>query len=166
MQDEEKIGKPKATLKKQDQILSESESDDTSEDDEEVNANSKKKGKGKAKGQKNIKKKDKDVGGLPRKQFKRLIKKEMSKQCKGIFESLMGCKDIGAPSGSESEQINSASNEPSAVVHERVECDGCGVVPITGVRYKCSICKNFDYCSICEARRGHEHAFLKIMKPN
>lgn len=104
------------------------------------------------------------MGGLPRKQFKRLIKKEMNKQCKGIFENLMGCKDIGAPSGSESDQINSAANEPAKAVHERVECDGCGVAPITGVRYKCSVCKDFDYCSICEERRGHDHAFLKIMK--
>ena len=61
--------------KKKDQILSSSESDDSSDDEE---PKSKKKGR-KVKGEKSIKKKDKDMGGLPRKQFKRLIKKEMNK---------------------------------------------------------------------------------------
>jgi len=46
-----------------------------------------------------------------------------------------------------------------------VECDGCGMAPILGVRYKCSICKDFDYCATCEERKGHEHAFLKITDP-
>jgi hypothetical protein len=72
----------------------------------------------------------------------------------------MNCKEIGKES--ESEQINSGEQP---YVHTKVECDGCGVSPITGVRYKCSVCKNFDFCAMCEERRGHEHAFLKIYKP-
>lgn len=38
--------------------------------------------------------------------------------------------------------------------------------PIVGVRYKCSVCKNFDFCQMCEERRNHEHAFLKIYRPD
>lgn len=38
------------------------------------------------------------------------------------------------------------------------------MAPIMGLRYKCSVCKNFDYCAGCEERLGHEHAFLKIRK--
>ena len=38
------------------------------------------------------------------------------------------------------------------------------MAPIKGLRYKCSVCKNFDYCAGCEERLGHEHAFLKIRK--
>lgn len=49
-------------------------------------------------------------------------------------------------------------------VHERVECDGCGVAPVTGVRYKCSVCKDFDYCEKCEESKDHPHAFLKIKR--
>lgn len=48
----------------------------------------------------------------------------------------------------------------------RVACDGCDQHPLIGVRYKCTVCKNFDYCSTCEAEKGHEHAFLKITHPD
>lgn len=52
-------------------------------------------------------------------------------------------------------------------VHTRVICDGCGMKPIVGVRYKCTVCKNFDYCENCEKTKGeaHQHPFLKIRKP-
>jgi hypothetical protein len=46
-----------------------------------------------------------------------------------------------------------------------VACDGCGISPITGIRYKCCVCRNFDYCEICEERLGHEHPFIKILRP-
>lgn len=48
------------------------------------------------------------------------------------------------------------------VVHNGIGCDGCGMKPITGVRYKCSVRKNYDLCSMCEERLGHEYAFLKL----
>jgi len=47
-----------------------------------------------------------------------------------------------------------------------VECDGCGVCPIVGPRYKCSVRKNFDLCSKCEERGEHPYAFLKINNPD
>ena len=46
-----------------------------------------------------------------------------------------------------------------------VACDGCGVCPIVGPRYKCSVRKNFDLCSKCEERGEHPYAFLKINNP-
>jgi len=49
-------------------------------------------------------------------------------------------------------------------VHSNVICDGCNVNPIKGIRYKCSVCKDFDYCGVCEDRLDHEHPFLKIRK--
>lgn len=48
------------------------------------------------------------------------------------------------------------------VEHIGVTCDGCGVNPIKGIRYKCSVLENFDYCQLCEERLTHEHAFLQI----
>lgn len=123
--------------------------DESSEDSEAEEAKPKRGGK---KGGK----KNKEFGGLPRKCFKKLIKKELDKQCQQIFNNMMNCKELGGQ-----DQIQSDNQE----VHNNVTCDGCGAQPILGVRYKCSVCKNFDFCAMCEERRGHEHAFLKIYKP-
>jgi len=52
-----------------------------------------------------------------------------------------------------------------AVLHPAA-CDGCGV-RITGVRYKCAMCEDYDLCEACEAKEGvHDasHLFLKIPK--
>jgi len=51
--------------------------------------------------------------------------------------------------------------------HTSVKCDGCGKYPLTGTRYKCSVCKNFDYCEKCEESsfKTHKHPFLKIRQP-
>jgi len=44
-------------------------------------------------------------------------------------------------------------------------CDGCEENPIIGVRYKSSVCKNYDLCGACEDRLGHEHPMIKIKTP-
>lgn len=41
-------------------------------------------------------------------------------------------------------------------------CDGCHAYPITGIRYKCAVCPDFDYCENCESSCNHDHPFLKI----
>jgi len=63
------------------------------------------------------------------------------------------------------EESNPQQNQ-SKVVHARIECDGCGEGPIVGVRYKCSVCPDFDYCERCEARIEHPHPFIKLKTPN
>ena len=45
-------------------------------------------------------------------------------------------------------------------------CDGCDVKPIMGLRYKCTICKDYDLCETCEAKQFHNHFFLKIRDPS
>eukprot|EP00828_Plagiopyla_frontata_P035856 TRINITY_DN47459_c0_g1_i2.p2 TRINITY_DN47459_c0_g1~~TRINITY_DN47459_c0_g1_i2.p2 ORF type:complete len:352 (+),score=79.23 TRINITY_DN47459_c0_g1_i2:162-1217(+) len=47
-------------------------------------------------------------------------------------------------------------------IHINCICDGCGMNPIIGIRYKCSVCKEFNYCENCEMSKEHEHLFLKI----
>lgn len=37
---------------------------------------------------------------------------------------------------------------------------------IVGIRYKCSVCNNYDLCSRCEATSDHPHPFLKIKHPS
>ena len=58
-------------------------------------------------------------------------------------------------------------NEEGKAIHPMVSCDGCGMTPIIGNRYKCSICYNFDYCQNCEEmyKNEHNHPFIKIDKP-
>ena len=43
-------------------------------------------------------------------------------------------------------------------------CDGCGMLPLVGWRYKCSICDDYNLCENCEERIGgkHNHPFIKI----
>ena len=49
--------------------------------------------------------------------------------------------------------------------HDRVRCDGCSVFPLVGVRYKCAVCEDFDFCEKCEENVNHPHPFLKIKTP-
>lgn len=37
--------------------------------------------------------------------------------------------------------------------------------PIIGVRYKCAVSEDFDFCEKCEARIDHPYPFLKIKTP-
>jgi hypothetical protein len=48
------------------------------------------------------------------------------------------------------------------VIHKYVNCDGCNSKGIVGIRYKCSVCADFDFCESCEATIAHPHPFLKI----
>lgn len=51
-------------------------------------------------------------------------------------------------------------------VHKAVCCDGCGMHPIVGVRYKCMNCPDYDLCESCEAQGVHDHhVFLKLKQP-
>jgi hypothetical protein len=52
-------------------------------------------------------------------------------------------------------------------VHPNVICDGCGQSPIKGLRYKCTVCPDYDLCSACEAKGDHAatHPLLKIHAP-
>ena len=45
-------------------------------------------------------------------------------------------------------------------VHPSVQCDGCGMHPLVGPRFKCAVCKDFDLCESCfngavHAAEGH-----------
>lgn len=54
--------------------------------------------------------------------------------------------------------------DQQAQVHPNITCDGCNTNPVTGIRYKCSVCPDFDYCEKCEAEKAHAHPMLKIRK--
>ena len=64
------------------------------------------------------------------------------------------------------EQSQTNQSQSKISVHCCI-CDGCGMKPIVGIRYKCTVCKDFDYCEGCEVTLSnkHGHPFLKIRKP-
>ena len=66
------------------------------------------------------------------------------------------------------ESVESSSSSKPEVLHSHVQCDGCGMAPLKGTRYQCTVCHNFDYCESCEELNSetHQHPFLKIRKPN
>ena len=54
--------------------------------------------------------------------------------------------------------------ENAILVHINTVCKGCGMQPIVGIRYKCSVCHKFDFCRACEDTKAHPHHFLKIRR--
>ena len=71
-------------------------------------------------------------------------------------------------------KINLCPTKPTVIEKEKkvkhlgVKCDQCGIKPIVGCRYKCSVCPNFDFCEECEKKYAseHNHAFFKITEPS
>eukprot|EP00933_Yihiella_yeosuensis_P022075 TRINITY_DN17376_c0_g1_i1.p1 TRINITY_DN17376_c0_g1~~TRINITY_DN17376_c0_g1_i1.p1 ORF type:complete len:568 (-),score=149.39 TRINITY_DN17376_c0_g1_i1:53-1756(-) len=41
--------------------------------------------------------------------------------------------------------------------HQNVCCDGCGMTPLKGLRYKCRSCDDYDLCGSCFAKRATTH---------
>lgn len=52
-------------------------------------------------------------------------------------------------------------------VHRGVTCNGCGSLPIRGIRYRCTNCADYDLCELCEAQQIHDrtHLFYKVRIP-
>eukprot|EP00457_Paulinella_chromatophora_P002265 gb/GEZN01002269.1/.p1 GENE.gb/GEZN01002269.1/~~gb/GEZN01002269.1/.p1 ORF type:complete len:725 (-),score=151.36 gb/GEZN01002269.1/:172-2346(-) len=58
-------------------------------------------------------------------------------------------------------------NEEPKLVHFGVVCDGCEMEPLTGPRYKCTVCADYDLCQNCEQKGVHskEHVFILAKRP-
>lgn len=82
----------------------------------------------------------------------KVLKSEIRTYTTEIFQTLMA------------DQVGKKATEQQSVVHPDVICDGCNMSPITGIRYKCSVCPDYDLCSKCEASNIHSHPMLKIRR--
>ncbi|XP_038708947.1 protein JOKA2 isoform X2 [Tripterygium wilfordii] len=49
--------------------------------------------------------------------------------------------------------------------HKGVRCDGCGVHPITGPRFKSNLKEDYDLCSICFSEMGNVSDYIRIDRP-
>ncbi|CAF1017630.1 unnamed protein product [Didymodactylos carnosus] len=47
------------------------------------------------------------------------------------------------------------------ITHPNVSCDRCNMTPIKGVRYKCLLCPNTDYCNQCQLNDDHPLLCIK-----
>jgi hypothetical protein len=79
-----------------------------------------------------------------------LLKKKCD-ELKSKLRELKG-KRPKTPKGRRSRQ----TSEEKAV-HRWVTCDGCQMAPIVGIRYKCKICPDFDFCENCKGKVQHPH---------
>jgi hypothetical protein len=61
-----------------------------------------------------------------------------------------------------SKQSSQTQNLP---VHDGFICDGCEIGPITGTRFKCFECGDYDLCSACEPSTHRHHIMLRIPAP-
>jgi hypothetical protein len=60
----------------------------------------------------------------------------------------------------------SLSQSQICIIHNGINCNGCNMNPIKGIRFKCQICPDFNFCEICEQEKGdaHDHPMIKIRK--
>lgn len=64
-------------------------------------------------------------------------------------------------------RVSEDATRRNAYVHRGCACNGCGVVPIRGIRYRCANCSDYDLCEGCESQGLHikTHIFYKIKIP-
>ncbi|VVB15171.1 unnamed protein product [Arabis nemorensis] len=51
------------------------------------------------------------------------------------------------------------------VFHKGIQCDGCGVIPITGPRFKSKVKEDYDLCNTCFSVMGNEGDYTRMDKP-
>jgi hypothetical protein len=96
-------------------------------------------------------------------------KPEINILFKNFIDSIPKIQEIFKNSfNNNQEKKQENDNNEKKPIHYCVRCDGCKCFPIRGIRYKCAVCNNFDYCEACEEKFSnvHQHPFIKINKPD
>jgi hypothetical protein len=88
-------------------------------------------------------------------------------QTLGSLNSQFNAPSAPAYATSECNEASSAkgADAQAPAVHTFVTCDVCGMHPIVGVRYKCTVREDYDMCENCEAKCDHSYALLKVNTP-
>ena len=101
------------------------------------------------------------------KSLKKMVSREIDSIARDVLNGIFQQNE--AEERSSLEDLNNQNlsvDTTEKAVHTRVACDGCDAYPVVGVRYKCSVCKNFDFCEKCEEKATHPHAFIKLNSPD
>ncbi|KAL6882559.1 hypothetical protein ACP4OV_011249 [Aristida adscensionis] len=56
-------------------------------------------------------------------------------------------------------------NIPQPALHRWIQCDGCGVTPIYGPRYKSNVKQDYDLCGVCFSHMGNAAEYTKLDRP-
>ena len=84
-----------------------------------------------------------------------VYRRNAASSSRNFSNSLM---DARSSSSFSSRSMNTASENPRNNMHYGVVCEGCGVTPICGIRYKCVVCDDFNLCEVCNTRRSLFHS--------
>ncbi|GMF25013.1 unnamed protein product [Phytophthora fragariaefolia] len=71
----------------------------------------------------------------------------------GVFSRLRSKTGVGAMLGDVKTRLNARYHKNH--VHENALCDGCGMSPIVGGKWKCNTCENYELCDGCYAAGVH-----------
>jgi len=75
-------------------------------------------------------------------------------------------REVNGEAGEVADEVDSSEckEEGKPMIHEDIMCDNCKCNPIVGIRFKCTICNDFDLCADCEGKDVHPsgHPLMKI----
>jgi len=79
-------------------------------------------------------------------------------------EQLLGHFGMAMPDLEGRARAEMQPKKDGPVVHQGVTCDGCGVSPIVGARFKSAVIADYDLCADCEAKGvdGHPREYPMI----
>lgn len=61
--------------------------------------------------------------------------------------------------------VSADGNSMIGTFHRGIQCDGCGVLPITGSRFMSKVKDDYDLCSICFSKMGNEADYIRLDRP-
>jgi len=101
-----------------------------------------------------------------------LIRIRLNSNCPKVFENIptksnFDFIDYVLQSVQEELPIHHGPYFCSKPIHYGIACDGCNISPITGARFKCNECEDFDFCQTCYEKSQHDksHEFTAINVP-
>jgi len=82
------------------------------------------------------------------------------------FKFQVLAKPLPRPSASDPDRDASMPSNAAHTTHAHVTCDECGMSPIIGPRFKCSVRSDFDLCQGCEAAGLQPYPMIKVYHPD